>query len=372
MTRAPSHRPRRAALLIALVGVASVAACDLPSEAPIFQQTWIVPTDSASIGATTLLPSGVRDTVIGATPAFVVSPSATVVNTTLGSICSASACQSVTTVSAPTPAFTSPAGLLGSTINLPTGVNSAIVTGGTLRVSITNNLGFDPLRPNGPVTAPYGQIIFSISSGAVTRTDTIRGSASQGLPTAATTALTATLPTGVYAGSVSIAVTLVVPAGGTASLNRANTFSLTSSLQNFSVSQATIMVNNVAINTSPVSFGLSDVDLVDQVQGGGVLLDIVNPFTVSATLNVVFAAPAQGTGSAVTISKPITIPAQRTSSTSVTLTQAELRSLLGKSGVSIRVDGTATGTGVGRSTIVEPASQITLRTKLQLILNVGA
>ena len=164
----------------------------------------------------------------------------------------------------------------------------------------------------------------------------------------------------------------MVPAGGTASLNASNGFSLTSSLLNFSVSQATVVVNNVAVNTTPTTFSLSDVDLVDQVQGGGVILDVVNPFTASAALNVVFAAPAQGTASAVTITKPINVPAQPTSSTSVTLTQSELRSLLGKTGVTIRVNGTASGTGAGNSMAVTPASRITFRTKLQLILNVGA
>lgn len=371
MTLLIPRRPRRVALLVALAGVAGVAACDIPSEVPIFQQTWIVPTDSATIGAALLLPSGVSITA-GATPTFVVNTPATVVNTNLGAICSQSACQSATTVSAPNPAFTSPAGLLGSTVNLPTGVNGVTVTGGTLNVVITNNLGFDPLRPNGVNTAPYGQIVVAISSGTVARTDTVRGSSTQGLPNASATTLAVNLPTGVYAGSVSIAISLVVPAGGTANLNRSNAFALTSTLQNFGVSQATVVVNNVAVNTAPTSFSLSDVDLGERVQSGAVLLDVANPFTISAALNLLLAAPAQGGEPAVNISKPINIPAQPSSSTTVTLTQTDLQSVLGKSGVSLRVTGTASGTGTGNTTSVTPTSQITLRTRLQLILNVGA
>lgn len=368
MTLSIPRRLHGVALLATLTGI---AACDIPSEAPIFQQTWIVPTDSATIGVTTLLPSGVSVTA-GATPSFAVTTPATVVNTTLGAICSQPACQSATTVNAPTPAFTSPAGLLGSTVNLPTGVTGVTVTGGTLNVVVTNNLGFDPLRPNGVSTAPYGQIIVAVSSGTVARTDTIRGSPTQGVPNATATTLSVNLPTGVYAGSVSIALSLVVPAGSSANLNRNNSFALTSTLQNFGVSQATVVVNNVAVNTAPTSFSLSDVDLGEQVQAGAVLLDIANPFTASAALNLLLAAPAQGGGPAVNISKPITIPAQPNSSVTVNLNQAELRSLLGKSGVSIRVTGNATGTGAGNSTSVLPTSQIVLRTRLQLVLNVGA
>ena len=368
MTLSIPRRSRRVALLVALAGV---AACDIPSSAPILQQTWIVPTDSATIGAATLLPSGVSITA-GATPTFIVSTPATVVNTNLGAICSQPACQSATTVSAPTPAFTSPVGLLGSTVNLPAGVSGVTVTGGTLNVVVTNNLGFDPLRPNGVNAAPYGQIIVTVSSGTVARTDTIRGSSTQGLPNALATTLVVNLPTGVYAGSVSIAISVVVPAGGTASLNRNNAFALTSTLQNFGVSQATVVVSGVAVNTAPTSFSLSDVDLGNQVQSGAVLLDVSNPFTASAALNLLLAAPAQSGEAAVNISKPITIPAQPSSSITVALTQSELQSLLGKTGVSIRVTGTASGTGAGNTTSVTPTSRITLRTRLQLILNVGA
>lgn len=362
--------PRRSRVVAYLLALLGFAACDIPSSAPILQQTWIVPTDSATIGVATFLPAGVAITG-GATPSFAITTSATVVNTTLGAMCAQAACQSATTVSAPTPAFTSPPGLLGSTVNLPGGVNSVTVTGGTLNVVITNNLGFDPLKPNGNA-APFGRIIFTISSGTVARTDTIVGSATIGVPNGTATTLTTTLPLGVYAASVSIALTVVVPAGGTASLNRNNSFALTSTLQNLAVSQATVVVNNVAINTSPTTFSLSDVDLAKQVESGAILLDVDNPFTVAGTVNVLLTAPAQGGGPAVSISKPITIPAQPTSATTVLLSQAELQSLLGKQGVNIRVTGNASGTGAGNSTPITPAGRITLRTRLRLVLNVGA
>lgn len=368
MTRLPARRLGAVAILAALLGV---AACDIPSEAPIFQQTWVVPTDSVSVRASAFLPSGVAVTA-GPPASFAVNTSATVVNTTLGAICAQPACQSAGTVNAPTPAFTSPAGLLGSTVNLPADVNSVTVSGGTLTVVIVNNLGFDPLRPNGTATAPYGQIIFSISSGTVARTDTIRGSATVGIPNGATTTLSAVLPTGVYASSISVAITLVVPAGGNANLNRNNSFALTSSLQGFSASQASVVVTNDSVTTNPTTFSLSDVDLGDQVESGGVELDVVNPFTATANLNVEFNAPAQGGGPAVTVSKPLSIPAQPTSSTSIALSQSELRSLLGKSGVTVRVRGTVNGTGAGNAVIVTPTSQFTLRTRLRLVLNVGA
>lgn len=371
MTPAFPRGARRAALLLACTGLVGVQACDIPSEAPILQQTWIVPTDSASIGAASVLPAGVF--VVPGPPASfsftTVTPS---VSTTLGAICAQPACQSATTVTAPTPAFTSPAGLLNSTISFPAGVNGITVTGGQLSVAVNNSLGFDPLRPNGVNTAPYGEVIITVSSGAVSRTDTLRGSPTLGMPNGTTTPLSVTLPTGVYSGTVSVAISVTAPAGGNASMHRDNAFQLQSSLQGFAVSQATVVVNNVAVSTSPVSFSLSDVDVGDHVQGGALLLDIVNPFAATASVDVVLAAPAQNGDPAVTINKAIQITSSPTSSVTVALTQSDLQSLLGKGGVSIRVNGTVNGTGAGNTIVVTPTSQITLRTQLQLILNVGS
>jgi hypothetical protein len=348
----------------------ALAACEIPSDLPIFQQTWVVPTDSATIGAGTMLPAGVQITG-GASPSFQVTTPTTTVNTTLGAVCGQPACQSGTTVNAPVPAFTSPAGLFNSSVAMPSGVTALTVTGGSLTVTVTNNLGFDPLRPNG-ASAPFGQLIVVTTTGSLTKADTIRGTAASGIANAATTPIAVTLPTGTWGTSVSVALTLVVPAGGNANMASSNALSVQAALTGFAVSQATVVVNGTSVNTTPQSFSLSDLDLVDQVQSGGVDLTVANPLTASASLNVIISAPGTGTGPPVTITKPLTIPATPTSSASISLTQSELRSILGKTGVSIRVSGTASGTGPGNTVSVTPTSQIVLRTQMRLVLNVGA
>jgi hypothetical protein len=360
------RRASRAALLMPL---AVLAACDLPSEAPIFEQTWVVPADSVSVGVSNLLPAGVS--LNGGGTAFVFTAPAANINTTLGAVCAQPACQSGATVNAPVPAFTSSGGALSSSISFPAGVNTATVSGGTLALGITNNLGFDPLRPNG-AAAPFGRLIITVSSGTTTRTDTIQGSASQGIANGATTNLNVTLPTGSYTNTVSLAMSLVVPAGANANLSASNAISVNGVLQNLGVSQATVVVTNRAVSTAPSAFDLDGLDFDDQVQGGAIILDIANPFTAAGTLNVVIAAPAQGGAGPVTITKTVTVAAQPSSSQTVTLTRAELVSLLGKTGVNVSTNGTVTGTGAGNTVTVAPTSQITVRTQMQLILHVGA
>ena len=364
-----SNHMRRLAGLASLAIVGGVAACDpLPSSAPILQQTWVVPGDSIAVGVSQILPAGVN--LNGGGTAFVVSTPSANRSTTLGALCGQPVCQSTTTATVPVPAFTSGAGTLSSTIAMPTGVTGATVTGGNVVVVVSNTLGFDPLRPNG-ASAPYGRLIVTRASGSATRTDTI-GGATQAMPTGAATTLTLPLPTGSWSGTLTFSLVFDVPAGANATLNANNSLSVAASLQTLTVSAATVVVNADPVNTAPSAFNLEDVDFADQVEAGGFLIDVENPFTASAALNMQISAPAQLGQPAVTITKALTIPAQPTSSTEVTLTKAELQSLVGKANVTVAVNGTATGTGAGNTVSVSPAQRITMRTKIRLILNVGA
>ena len=89
-------------------------------------------------------------------------------------------------------------------------------------------------------------------------------------------------------------------------------------------------------------------------------------------MSVVIAAPAQLGSGAVSITKALVIPATPTSTATINLTKAELQSLLGKSNVTMAVNGTATGTGAGNTVTVTPLQQMILRTRVRLVLNVGA
>lgn len=362
-------RRSRVATLAPFAALAALAACDIPSEAPIFQQTWIVPSDSVSVGAQDLVPAGVTLSG-GATPTFVFTTPSANINSTLGQVCGQPACQSAVTVTAPTPAFSTPDDLLVATVAFPAGVSAATVTGGSFNVAITNNLGFDPLRPNGAV-APFGTLTITITSGALTATQTFNG-ATRTMPNGATTPLVVTLPTGAYAGSVRIELALDVPAGDPATMNSNNGLAIAASIQGLAVSQATIAVVNETVDTDPTEFDFEDVDFAEEVESGALLLTTTNPFTATAALNVVIEAPAQDGEPALSISKPVAIPATPTSTATVNLTQGEMRSLLGKSSVTIRVTGNVNGTGPGSTIVVTPAAQITVRTQLQLILNIGA
>lgn len=360
--------PRRAWRTALLVPLGIVAACDIPSEAPILQQTWVVPTDSVSVGVSEILPAGIA--LNGAGTAFQVTTPTANVSTTLATLCGQPACQTGATVTAPVPAFTSPAGAVQADIALPAAATSVTVTGGQLSLVVTNNLGFDPLRPNA-AGAPYGQLSLIITNGALTATTTFSGG-TRALPTGQATTLTAPLPTGTYSGPITVAVELSVPAGDPAPLNGSNSLAVSASLTGVTVSQATVTVNNEAITTTPTDFDLSGVDFADQVESGGLDLTVINPFTATATLNMTITAPAQNGQGPVSIVKAVNVPNAPATALTVALTQAELRQLLGKTGVAIAVAGTATGAGAGNTVAVTPTQRLTVRTSVRVVLNVGA
>lgn len=360
---------RRSARGAAIASLAALAACDLPSAAPIFQQTWIVPVDSVTVGVADLVPDGVT-LVAGTPPTLQVSTPSANISTTLADLCGEPECRTPFTVRAPTPAFRSPDGLLAARIDFPTGVTSVTVIGGTFNLDITNNLGFDPLRPKG-ATGPYGIIIMSLTSGTATRTDTISG-ATQSIANGAMTNLSLPLPTGVYSSRLDVAIAFDVPAGDSATMNGSNGLGIAVSLQLLSLSQLTVEVVNEPVATGPTGFDLDGVDFGDQVENGALLLTVDNPLTATAALNVVLDVPAQNGFGPVTISKAINVPAQPTSTATVLLSKAEIQSLLGKTGVTIRATGVVNGTGVGSTVSVTPTSRITVHSQLRLTLNVGA
>lgn len=360
----------RVGRLVPLAGALALAACDVPSEPPIFQQTWLVPADSVQVGVSTLLPANVS--VTGGGTAFTATTPTANFNSTLGALCGQPECQSPGPVLVPnTPAFVSPAGVLGSSIAFPAGVAGVTISGGSLQLQVTNNLGFDPLRPNGTGVAPFGQLSVEITSGGMTATTTFTGNVSQ-LANGTMTTFSIPLPTGAYTGTIGIDVSFDVPAGGPATVSSSNALSVAASVIGLAISSASVVVDAKSVSSAPEAFDLDEVDLGDIVEGGGLVLTVVNPFNATAALSLTLSAPAQGGAPAVNVVKAFAMAASGSSVVNLTLLKSEIESLLGKTGVTVGITGTAQGTGAGNTVTVSPTQSITVRTQMSLTLNVGA
>ncbi len=347
----------RAMSALSVVGLA--AACEVPTKAPIVDVRWIVPSQSTRIAVANLLPGNV--TVAADTSGFLiaVSPATTVTTRTLAQDCPS--CVAANGQLAPKPAFTA---TVTMSTALPTDFSSATLASGSLQLVVTSGYNFDPLRPNPIAGAPNGFAVITISSaGAVIGKDSVNGATTALAPG---TALTRNIPlAGVLNGGspVAVSIALTSPAGEQVRIDASRSISVSATPLNLKVATATVAVANKSVS-STASIDLADVDssIINRVQGGALLLTVVNPFTVTGTLTVRF-VPSGGAP----ITKTIAL-AVGTTTPRIDFTQAELRGLLGHI-VSVSYTGTVSSSG--GSVSVSPRQAVVVTSRLQLDLEVG-
>src|SRR5690242_11836811 len=156
----PSRVQSLARLSILLLVVAT--ACDMPTKLPSWDQTWLIPGDSTTVGVSELLPSTgeVSVSTLNGQKVFALNVASPANFTrSLGQVCSACAAANGATV--PKPAFT----LVDSTsTTLPNNLVAATVIAGGFDYTITNGFSFDPIKPSA-AGAPYGYFVIRIMNG---------------------------------------------------------------------------------------------------------------------------------------------------------------------------------------------------------------
>lgn len=337
----------RARNFAAAAAALTLAACDFPTELPIFEPRLVVEAERTTLSVSQLLPSDV--TISGSNFSLRIATPAPQVRT-LSSMCSACPPAGGT---GPKVEFTA---TIPSTTNLPSDVRTANLVSGSVAVTIANNLGFDPLRPPG---GPNGSLVITVRSGTVTL-----GSVTYTNPLPAGNT-TLTLPvTGTVSGPITADAVLTSPAGGTSPsefVTVSSSASITVSVApaSFLVSTATVGVTNKTVSVSSVTLDLSDIDadLADRVKEGALVLTIANPFGVTGTLNVTFTGVSVG-------AKSIALAAG-TSTQRIAFTGAEIKQLLGRD-VVMNISGPVSGPATGVT--VTPNQALNITSKLDLTL----
>jgi len=163
---------RYSSVTTAVVGLWALAACQLP-EAPQWDVGVAVPYTSDTVTVFDFLPDVVSvDTVVG-TPVFVIDPQADSVDYRLGEMCSACLVLDGQTVQVPSFEFIDSLDVL-----FPAELVTIDVIGGQMELRVTNEMNFDPLRPN-PIPANAGYISLAardIATGATIDSVLISGS----------------------------------------------------------------------------------------------------------------------------------------------------------------------------------------------------
>ena len=322
---------RRFTARSSLVMLAVLAACDMPTRLPTWDQTWLIPGDSTTVSVSELLPATGEITMssVAGQPVFALDVAAPATfNRTLGQVCSACAVANGTTV--PKPAF-----VLRDSVSttLPSDLVAASVVSGGFTYQITNGFSFDPLRPNA-AGAPYGWFVIKVMNGTtLVALDSVNG-ATLGMGANGAT-LQRSLSVNVGSGSLTIDgasplkvyLTLDSPQGDPVTINANQSISISIQPAPIALSQAQVRLAAQSIDAAPTTIDLSSVNdqaVVNRVQSGTLHLQIASPFGVQGTLTATFTAPG-----AAPITKTLNLTTAAQQSPDISLSAAELRTLLG-------------------------------------------
>ncbi len=355
--RRPPGLPWRR-LLAAALGASALAACNIPTDLPILDTRWVVPAEDTRFGVGELLPGDVSITADSS--AFLVDFDPVTYSEGLGTLCPACAVADGTTV--PKPPFV---GTFSSTIDFPPEVSSVTVLDGEVALQIQNGLNFDPLRP---ASGAYGSMTITITDdadGHVLGTLTLDGTTTSMAPGST---LNTTLPLSAETidGSLKATTTVDSPLGDPVTIDSSLQVSVTASPMNIRVANVTVAVADRSVDLDPVSMDVQDVDkdLANHVQAGAFLVDVTNPFGVSATFQLSISGPTFSP-----IQKTAAIGPDPTSSIEIDLTGEEIQRFLGEQNVVLEGGGVVDSSAP--PVTVLPGQELVLSAKLDLTIRIG-
>ena len=364
---------RLARLGLGLSLLAGLAACEYPTEAPRWQTQWQVPAESASLKVASFLPTGVTVTPAG-TAFNVTVPAPAPIGTTLGAVCGAP-CAVAATV--PIPAFNNAGSPLSGSIALPASTSSVTIQSGAFDIAVTNNFGFDPLRPAGAVGFGSVRIKLTSGGGAFTIADTTIGGALSPLPVGAITTFRIALRAGtVPGGTFAYQVTITCPgSASTAAIAPGQTFNVAPAIvgTGIQLSKATVTLINQSVSDSTPAFDLTNSKIsTSALQSVGTVLKISNPFQVSAGFSLTLTAPGVAPVAKTLIITPAANDSTPASSTvTVSFTPAEFTPFRGRSGVRLKYAGTVTGAAPGNTVGVRPSHVLAIQASVLAGILVG-
>jgi len=359
--RPPAHGRtcRRSAILAGpLAALAALAACDVPTELPAFDTRWVVPAEETRFGVDELLPTAVQLTTTE--DAFVVDFSPVNFTETLGGLCPA--CIPFNGLNVPKPLFF---GSLASGISFPADVSSIALLSGDVGIDLQNGTSFDILQP---AAGAFGEIVITVTDdadGDVLGTLTIDGTVTP-FPAGTTLQRTMALAPTTVEGSIVATVEVDSPLGDPVTIDVSDLLSATATPTNIVVTAVTVAVAGLSVNLDPVDLDVGDVDadLVDRVQSGGFILDVVNPFGIGANFQLTIDGPTISP-----IQKAASVGTAPTSSVAILFTRGELQSFLGQDFVTL-TGGAVVDPGAAPITVT-PGQELVLDGKLDLTLRIG-
>ena len=339
--------------------IACFSACDVPTEAPIFQTRWIFPIEGTgtSIAVAELLPSTV--TISGGEFQVAVDPFSFA--ETLGGLCSA--CVAVNGLTVPKPQFQF---AFSEVTSLPADVESVDLSSGPVTVRVTNNLGFDPIRPGVGITGTLTITVYDAMIGGRQLDQVILDGTVDALPNGTAVDVPISLAAGVVSSTVVAVVDVNSPLGDPVLVNTSAQLNVGVTFGVMAATSATIDAAGRVIAIDQVAMDVEDIDsdIVENIISGAVVLDITNPFGVALNVTIDIGGPTIAT-----ISKTVDITSDPTSQARLEYDALELQTFLGQTGVTI--GGSGTVDAAAGSAVVTPLQVAVIDTSIDAIVEIG-
>lgn len=344
---------RRTMVLVAL----ALAACDVPTEPPMWDQTWVVSGETVRVGVTDLLPPGV--TVNQDSTLFAVDVAGFQVTWTAGEMCEA--CVALDGATAPKPAFRD---TLDVAMELPGDLLSARLVGDGFDLRLSHQLSFDPLRPSSDPVAGRGHLVVEVTSGgSVVARDSISG---HDVPFPADSVLTPDLEIAEtdITGDLDVRIIVYSPAGDPVEIDTSESVEIRLMSEPVLVTEVTVEAGTLTLpgSTTTLDLGEADTGVLDRVLSGALRIHVQDPFDLEGELALDFRTPAG------TIEKTVALVPGETR-VDVAFTGEELQQLLGAGEVEVVTAGTVSAPD-GTLT-ASPAQTLVLEFDLEVVTLFG-
>jgi hypothetical protein len=260
------------------------------------------------------------------------------------------------------PAFTG----IFSELLLPEEIVSAQVQQATAVVTFRNGFNFDPLRPD---SAVFGEIVFRLRNGGpggpILDQSRIEGE-TVALPPNTAETVELDFSGTIQSGSIA-ELSIDSPAGDSVTIDIEDEARVTAALDTLLVSSAVVRVEGKTFLADTLDLETGDVDqgLLDRIQSGALVMEVVNPWNLAALLTVTIDGPTVS-GS---IEKSITLSPTPQANLRIEFTPEELQQFLGEEEVFATLEASVP---VGADPVtVMPGQVLGIKTKVDIVLNIG-
>ena len=274
-----------------------------------------------------------------------------------------SACAAVNGTTVPKPPFQF---AFSDVTSLPADVESVTLSTGSLTVRITNDLGFDPIRPGVGITGTLTITVYDAMIGGRQLDQVILDGTVDALPTGTAVDVPISLAAGVVSSTIVAVVDVDSPLGDAVLVDTALQLDIGVTFGVMAATSATIDASGQVIAIDQVAMDVEEIDsdIVENIVSGAVVLDIMNPFGVAMTVTIDIGGPTIQT-----ISKTVSITSDATSQARLEYTSLELQSFLGQMGVTM--GGSGMVDAAAGLAVVTPLQVAVIDTSLDAIVEIG-